>query len=205
MDWPSFSCFLFVWMEDKDDAAIFEVLNQTNLLQYFPSGHFHDGFIDFILYAHQLGISEAWFYQPCRELLVDGLFIDEALSLLCLIAEEGDLLSRVFYNIFMIIYDREEAKGPIEDLEDIIESASAVQKIMGWFKIIKKWRLNLWQSAVFDFYEDVPHICDSWMEDEEVHFNGRKCPKSVSDLYDFSCKKCRVKIVMFDFCQDDLV
>lgn len=203
MDFLTFHYFFSMWSLDRDLYTTAITLQNINLFNYFPTGHYHEVFLEWMRYGRDLDSIDAWTYQPLRALLEGAPDAMDAIHALQEFGLQFDhFASLVFSPVFTLIYSHKDAEQAIDDLLMLIQYPSVLYQIKDLFKIMKEWRNNLWQARDFNFQNDVAEICSSFKHDSEGHFDESKCPKSLDDIIGVSCCRCRIKILMYDFCSE---
>lgn len=198
-DFETFANTFNVWRKGKDLKTQQHVLANTDLIPFFVSAGWTSQFLPFIHYAAHVQVLDALFYTPCYMLFHERKQTENAALMLKILAEEGHVLSKFTYSIFSIFYIPAMKEEGMQNLIEIVKNPGMCTNIANWVRFLHSVNRS-WNSFQFD-YQKVGQFCDQlYSKTSESHFNLSGWPISIQDLGKITCLKCKVVVVLFNFC-----
>lgn len=129
----------------------------------------------------------------------DRLHVRTAALMLKRLGEDGHMLSVFTYSLFSIFHIPELKQESFENLLNIVSSSGISQNIEMWLSCLQLLRRS-WDEIEFRF-DMAGQLCNELnQKNSKTHYNVQSWPVSISQLGMIDCYKCRVKVVLYNFC-----
>ena len=141
---------------------------------------------------------DALFYTP-GYMFHDRLHVNTVVLMLKRLGDEDHLLSIFTYSMFSIFHIPELKQEAFDNLLNIVKRPGMSHDINKFIHFLVRF-MRSWEEIEFRF-DMLDELCSElYQNDNKVHFNAHSWPVFVRQLNTIDCYKCRVRVVLYNFC-----
>lgn len=200
LDFEDFANTFKVWMHRKDDEVKAHILSEFDLCKFFPSGQWKKQFEPFMNYACNLGVDDALFYIPAWHLAQQTGFKDDAFYVLKYLTDGGHLRSKFAYSFFRLLYTEEVDEENVSIISNLLQNPVTLVKVKEWF--LQLHYLKCGWHAINHNHEKLPVICNQVDKGSNLHLNSSSWIHSFNDIDDIACIRCKIVLLLLDYCKN---
>lgn len=195
--------FLILYTMVAHDESIYyqrNLLSKVDLFQYLPGAIYHPNFEIFMEMAAALNNPHAVFIKCCHNPIGHLHHLDENLTRLYNNAtHHGHFPSKFLYYVCNIIFKEENKDIFINEFMEIVEDDSNFKKMEEVIHLFRIWRHTTLSGMHFNV-DKVPQLCRKTCTIDDLHWTVKGGLRYIHHLEAYTCKNCRVQIVLYDFC-----